>query len=125
MSNTKYWKKIVEDAQDFQSDIKEMIAWAKTQGVDLDIDVENQKLYLVEISRRVNSPRGAGAKVMERLCGFADDHGLEIVLHVAGGSKGLVAYYERFGFEAEYEDEHDQADEDSFGYEVFMFREPR
>ena len=63
---------------------------------------------------------------MQRLCGFADDHRLEIVLNVAGGSRGLVSYYERFGFEPDYDnDEHDEANEDSFGYEVFMFRDPQ
>lgn len=121
------------DARDLRKQVSDIVDWAKQNGVGLKIDVENDALYLVEISRLINSLKGAGAKVMKRLCDFADEHELEIVLHAAHGMRRLVSYYESFGFEIDdfqYEgpdegEEHPEADEDSFGYDVSMYRLPR
>lgn len=121
------WITLIENDGNWRNDCRQLSAEAKAAGVTLDLDFGEDSILLIEISR-YGSPKGAAAPFMERLCAIADANDLSIMLHVAGGYRALVSYYERFGFEIDEggnEDEHAQADEDSFGFEVAMYREPR
>lgn len=128
------WIRLVESA-DWRAQVRQLQADAKAEHVNLDIDTEaDDKMLLIDFDRVWPSAKGAGGKFLQRLCDIADQNDLEISLAVAGGARGLVSYYERFGFEMDMElhqheagetGTHPEADEDSFGYEVSMYRIPR
>lgn len=129
------WIRLVEDA-DWRAELRQIVADAKTIGVELEVESGMDSILLIHIERMgsLGGQKGAGAIVLKKLCDLADQNSLEIYLHVAGGMRRLVEYYESFGFEMDEElhqhetdgtGTHPQSDEDSFGYEVSMYRIPR
>jgi ribosomal protein S18 acetylase RimI-like enzyme len=125
------WITLVESS-DYRQGLRDLVANAAAKGVKLEVETGEDSILLIEIER-LGPARGAGAEVMRELCAFADENNLMIFLHVAQGMRRLVSYYESFGFEMEedYEmgpeerEEHPDADEHSYGYEVAMYRAPR
>lgn len=113
--------------EEWRRELPEIKARANAKHVELDIEGGIDSINLVYIGRMNGAKRGDAAEIIRALCRLADQHNLMIHLAVAGGMKGLVRYYERFGFEMDYnyaEDPHEDEDEDSFGEELTMTREP-
>jgi hypothetical protein len=50
------------------------------------------------IERNRNAPPGNGAKFLQALCRYADQHGKSVTLAVMGGNTHLERYYRQFGF---------------------------
>ncbi len=109
-----------------RTELRELCDSAKEQGITLDINIGNDSVGVIWIGRDT-APKGVGAKIMRELCNIADRHDLVIYLHVAGGMRGLARYYERFDFEVDDPEdaEYPHADEESYGEEISMSREPR
>lgn len=128
---------IVEDLDNWRNDLRQIATDAKAEHVELEVESGVDSILLVHIERMgsLGGVKGAGAKVIWKLCDLADQNDLMIYLHVAGGMRRLVDYYGQFGFEMDemqYDDggqpegePHPNADEDSYGYEVHMYRAPR
>lgn len=72
------------------------------------------RIILSLISRQSGSRKGNGAHIMESLTQYADQIDKDIEIYVLFGEPKLIAYYERFGFVPD-PDEDDQA---------FMIRTP-
>jgi uncharacterized membrane-anchored protein len=127
------WINLVEDSDPSDAAkpaVRELLARAAQNGVNIEIEFGVDSILLIEIVRSNSSPKGTASDYMTELCSIADKHDLAIMLHVAQGMRKLVAYYERFGFivddDEENEDNHHaDSDEHSYGYEVPMYRDPR
>lgn len=129
------WIRLVENA-DWRAQLRQIVLDAKEKHVELEVEAGMDSILLIHIERMGSrgGVKGAGGEVLSQLCKLADENGLEISLHVAGGMRRLVEFYESFGFEMDMEwhqhetdgtGTHPQSDEDSFGYEVPMYRIPR
>lgn len=89
-------------------------------------DGDTIKLNVLRVAKG-SQKQGSGTAAMERLCAFADQHGLRIILSPAlpdreAGTTSrarLVAFYKRFGF---YENKGRKKD---FSISEGMIREPR
>ena len=62
-------------------------------GVRLHLCDLGDSIGIVWIERMTNNS-GAGARVMQALCRYADKHGLDIHLSACGDEPGLIRYYE-------------------------------
>jgi hypothetical protein len=131
------WIALIESA-DWRGDLRQIVSDAAAMHVELEVETGVDSILLIHIERlgSKGGEKGAGAKVLWKLCELADQNDLMIFLHVAGGMRALVDYYGRFGFEMDEDqqtreapddpsEEHPDADEDSYGYEVHMYRAPR
>lgn len=78
----------------------ELKGLAKERRVRLDIHASHAKeIYIDLIVRRGRSERGSGSLVMQSVCDFADNYGLDLRLHTITLSEKLLDFYGKFGFE--------------------------
>lgn len=83
-------------------ELDDLIEWAAAQGVTLGIELDDDGvlIHLGTLDRDTAdaSTKGAGRRVMDRLCGIADRHGLMIETDHMADEPGLGTYYGSFGF---------------------------
>lgn len=75
---------------------------AEQLGVLIEIDLQDDCLWLSEIRRHSGCP-GSGAKILSALIDIAEQNDMPIKGCIVENHEPLLAYYSEFGFEPEYE----------------------
>lgn len=119
-------REIFEDTRPLYGDFRQLMDYAKSIGVVLDVSCEDNgdTINLLGLYRTKGN-KGAGAEIMDRLCSLADQHNREIQLDAEGGSEGLFEYYARWGFELEQHVMDEMNDNPSYAGPWIMYRLPR
>ena len=85
-------------------EIDELVRTADAEGVDLDLDVEEDgdmtSIWLGSIER-TSGPAGAGARALERLIDFCSERSLALEGAIEPPNRRLEDYYSLHGFEIE------------------------
>jgi hypothetical protein len=92
--------------------LSKMVDYAKTIGVKLDIRYDDGDIIIDYIQN--NGIKGAGARVINEICRYADNNRITIWLAVLEADPKLIKYYANFGFIIDSLDEP----------EPTMYREP-
>lgn len=77
--------------------IDDLTREARKKGVILEIEIEDDALWLSRIER-TSGPPGAGALIIEQLFDIADDHDLNVHGAIVADHEALIPYYEELGF---------------------------